>query len=107
MISCCFFDGRVSIVLYDDTHQGLLGSWVNFSQTAVSGVASQKFGGGDKQFGGAKMFYFRRITLFCLEKRLSKHKMSMFSKNLGGMAPLPPLATPMTAVTVLKNSFRN
>jgi len=30
------------------------------------------------------MFDFRRITLFCLEKRLSKHKMTIFSKNLGG-----------------------
>jgi len=28
---------------------------------------------------GAKMFDFRRITLFCLEKRLSKHKMTIFS----------------------------
>jgi len=36
------------------------------------------------------MFNFRRITLFCLEKRLSKHKMTIFSKNLGGMAPLAP-----------------
>jgi len=29
------------------------------------------------------MFDFRRITLFCLEKRLSKHKLTIFSKNLG------------------------
>ena len=51
-----------------------------------------------KILGGAKMFDFRRITLFCLKKRLSKHKMTLFSKNLGGnMAPLPPLATPMFA----------
>jgi len=42
------------------------------------------------------MFDFRRIRLFCLEKRLTKHKMTIFSKNLGGMAPLPPLATPMS-----------
>jgi len=33
------------------------------------------------------MFDFRRITLFCLEKRLSKHKMTLFSKNLGGHGP--------------------
>jgi len=33
---------------------------------------------------GAKMFDFRRITLFCLEKRLPKHKMTMFSKNCWG-----------------------
>jgi len=31
-----------------------------------------------------KMFNFRRITLFCLEKRLSKHKMTIFSKNFWG-----------------------
>jgi len=32
---CCVFEGRVTGVVYDDTHQGLLGSCVNFSQTAV------------------------------------------------------------------------
>jgi len=31
-----------------------------------------------KNWGVAKMFDFRRITLFCLEKRLSKHKMTAF-----------------------------
>ena len=37
------------------------------------------------------MFDFRRITLFCLEKRISNHKMTIFSKNLGeAMAPLAP-----------------
>jgi len=52
-----------------------------------SGVASPKILGGDK------MFDFRRITLFCLEKRLSKHKMTIFSKHLGVAMvslPLPP-----------------
>jgi len=49
----------------------------------ASGVASPKL-------WGDKIFDFRRITLFCLEKRLSKHKMTIFSKNLGGMAPFPP-----------------
>jgi len=45
---------------------------------------------------GAKMFDFSQITLFSLEKRLSKHKMTIFSKNLGGaMVPLSALATPM------------
>jgi len=29
------------------------------------------------------MFDFRRIALFCLEKRLSKHKVTTFSKNFG------------------------
>jgi len=37
-----------------------------------------------RNWGGGKMFDFRRITLFCLEKQLSKHKMSIFSKYLGG-----------------------
>ena len=31
-----------------------------------------------KNWGRGKMFDFRRITLFCLEKRLSKHKMTAF-----------------------------
>jgi len=42
------------------------------------------------------MFDFRRKTLFCLEKCLSKHKLKIFSKKLGGMTLLTPLATPMT-----------
>jgi len=41
------------------------------------------------------MLDIRRITLFCLEKRLSKHKMIIFSKNLGVHGPFAPLATPM------------
>jgi len=42
------------------------------------------------------MFDFRRITLFCLEKRLSKHKITIFSKNLGGAwSFVPHLSTPM------------
>jgi len=36
MISCAaVFDGRVTRVVYNDTYQGLLGSCVKFSQTAV------------------------------------------------------------------------
>jgi len=45
---------------------------------------------GAKKFGGANMFDFRRITLFCLEKCLSKRKMTIFSKILGGPWPLQP-----------------
>jgi len=36
------------------------------------------------------MFDFRRITLFCLEKRLLKHKMTIFSQNLRGHGPFAP-----------------
>jgi len=46
---------------------------------SASGVASPKIWGGAKNLRGAKMFDFRRITLFCLEKRFSKHKMAIFS----------------------------
>jgi len=56
------------------------------------------------------MLDFRRIALFCLEKRLSKHKMTIFSKNLGGPWPLLPppgyvyalrrSCLPLSAVTV-------
>jgi len=52
--------------------------------------------GGAKSFGAGKMLDFWRITLFCLEKRLSRHKMTIFSRNfLGGMAALAPLPTPI------------
>ena len=43
-----------------------------------------------KNLWGAKKFDFRRITLFCLEKRLSEHKMTIFSKKLGGHGPFAP-----------------
>jgi len=36
------------------------------------------------------MFDFRRITLSCLEKYLSKRKMTIFSKHLGGYGPFGP-----------------
>jgi len=37
------------------------------------------------------MFDFRRLTLFCLEKRLSKHKMAIFFKKFGeGYGPFGP-----------------
>jgi len=37
------------------------------------------------------MFDFRRLTLFSWEKRLSKDKITIFSKNFGwDMAPLAP-----------------
>ena len=59
-----------------------------------SGVASPKIWGGAKFLGG-KMFDFRRITLFSLAKPLSTHKMTIFSKKLGGHGPFrPPLVTP-------------
>jgi len=55
-----------------------------------SGVASPEIWGG-------KMFDFRRITLFRLEKRFSMHKITIFSKNFGGHGPFGrPLATPMS-----------
>ena len=46
--------------------------------------------GEGKQFGEDKMFDFRRITLFCLEKRLSKYKMTICSKNVGGHGSFGP-----------------
>jgi len=54
-----------------------------FACSYTSGVASPKILGG-------KMPDFRRITLFCLEKRLSKHKMAIFSKNSEGHGPFFP-----------------
>jgi len=46
-----------------------------------------------QSFEGAKIFYFRLTTVFCVGYRLSKHKMTRYSKNL--RRPWPPLATPM------------
>jgi len=70
----------------------LKGTSVPFERTGGNGEwPPQKFGGG-------KMHHFRRITLFCLEKRLSKHKITIFSKTFGGRGPFAPLATPMATV---------
>jgi len=64
-------------------------SWLKlFWNLGYSGVASPKSWGGSNIFLG-EMFDFRRITLFCWEKRLSKHKMTIRSYCR------PPLATPM------------
>jgi len=65
--------------------------------TTNSDVASPKI------WGRGKMFDFRRIILFCLAKRLSKRKMTIYSKNLGnGPWPLwPPLAPPVTTKPTL------
>jgi len=73
-LSCCFLLVRYGI-------KARLARTV----TKTSGVASPKI------LVGGQMFDCRRIILFCLEKRLSKHKMTIFSKNLGGStAPLAP-----------------
>jgi len=47
--------------------------------TPSSGVAHPKFGG--------ETFGFRRITPSCLGYRLSKHKMTIYVKKLGGTWP--------------------
>ena len=57
---------------------------VGSRRVASSGVAIPEI------WVGSKMFDFRRITLFCLDKRLAKQKMTIFSKNLGGPWPLWP-----------------
>jgi len=38
-------------------------------------------------FGGGEMFNFRQITLFCMGYHLSRYKMTIYAKILGGMAP--------------------
>ena len=78
--------GLVEFVWGESAHQSPRGEGTDWRVLLVvrSVVASPKV------WEGGKMFDFRRITLFCLEKRLSKHKMTIFSKNLGGMAPFPP-----------------
>jgi len=61
-----------------------------------------------RNFWGAKMFDFGRITLHCLEKHLSKHKMTIFSKDPGGPWPLcpPGYAYGALCVTLLWLAYR-
>jgi len=56
---------------------------ISSKSSPYGGVASQKFGRA-KKFRGGQKFDFIRIGLFCLEKRLSNHKITIFSKNVGG-----------------------
>ena len=65
----------------------------------TSAVASLIWGG---QNIWGEQNVFRRLTLFCLEKRLSKHQMTIFSKNLGAMALWPPLATLMHRTSIIQ-----
>jgi len=60
-------------------------------------VASPKIREGPKNLGWAKVFDFRRITLFRLGYRLSKHKITICSENFfGEHGPLGSRATPMS-----------
>jgi len=56
----------------------------NYFLLALCYTAPQQWRSQPKNLGVAKMFDFRRITLFCLEKHFSNHKMTIFSKNFGG-----------------------
>jgi len=60
-----------------------------------SGVASPEIFWGTIIWG-PNFFFFRRTTLFCLEKRFSKHKITLFLKTFAEHGPFGcPLATPM------------
>ena len=56
-----------------------------------SGAASPKTLGVENIWRGAKIFYFRRATVFCLGYYFSKHKMTRYAKNLGWLEPLATL----------------
>jgi len=51
---------------------------------------SQRKNWGLQKIWMGKMYDVKRITLFCLEKRLSRNKMIIFSKNLGDHGPFAP-----------------
>ena len=54
--------------------------------------------------GGTKMVDFSRITLFCLEKLISKHKNDYFSKN-SGRGVMAPLASLGYAYATINTNF--
>jgi len=80
-ICSCKFQKQMTALSMLDTAVGQGSSTQNHwrSQPKNLGVA--------KKLGAGKMLDFRRITLFCLEKRLSKHNMTILSKTLGGHDP--------------------
>jgi len=76
--------------------------YINTYKISQGGVASPNF------WGGAKMFDFKRITLFCLGDHLSKHKMIVCSKHFGGVWPgSPPWLRLYSPVTTGGLSPRN
>jgi len=54
-----------------------------------------------RNLGATKYFDFQRVTVYCLEQRLSKYKTIRNARNLWGTAPLALLATPMPAGDLL------
>ena len=61
--------------------------WPRTCSTCCYCIKPDQWRSQPKKLGGGKMFDFRRITLFCLVKRFSKHKMTICSKNWGGLGP--------------------
>jgi len=57
---------------------------------ALTNINTKTVAQSAENFGGAKMFDFRRIGLFCLGYRLSKHKITICSKHFGGHGSLGP-----------------
>ena len=58
----------------------------NFFQASTT-TSQHQWCSQPKNLFGGNMFDFRRTTLFCLEKRLLKHKRTICSKNLGKHGP--------------------
>jgi len=58
--------------------------FLSLVRPAYRSVASPKNREGPKNLGWAKVFGFRRITLFRLRYRLSKHKITICSENVFG-----------------------
>ena len=67
----------------------------DFRILLCSGAANPNFWRGAKNLEVDKICNFRWATAFCLGRRFSKHKMTGSAKNLGGMGPWTPLATPV------------
>ena len=79
LVICLLPDGRICKLVWSSPEVQ------QFSQPTIISNCSRDCRqpqnlGGSKIFGGTKVYDFMRI---CLEKRLSKHKMTIFSKNLG------------------------
>jgi len=93
-------------VYASNLHSGFF--WLFWDNVSLSLVKTgwQQWHSQPRNFWGAKMFDFRRITLFCLETRLSKHKMSIFSKNLEGNDPFGPPWLRLWVATLLCSSPR-
>ena len=98
------------IVYCIEVHLERIGVFTRISFRRTYRKEKRKCDGGSsvpnhKTILGSKYLYFKRAAVFCLGHRLSKHEMTRYARNLGGLDPLDTLMDGGVDVTILKCFF--